>query len=128
MCSSNVKYGWRVCSVTWLLLSSTLPAKYYVLSHSYGPRAVCLKLRCPTIPSNSDHKACSRGTLGVAVAIDFRWGAARRLIIPEPCLLSLYRGPADHINIRISHSGSKGQHKGDTRNHGLHDPHVYVGI
>ena len=29
----------------------------------------------------------------------------------------LYRGPNDHINIRISDSGSKAQSKGDTRNH-----------
>ena len=44
------------------------------------------------------------------------------------CML---RGPTDHINMRISHSGSKGQEsqeKGDTRNHVLQDPHVYVAI
>ena len=34
------------------------------------------------------------------------------------------RGPKDHINRRISHSGSKDQHKGETRNHGCWDPHV----
>ena len=28
------------------------------------------------------------------------------------------RGLKDHINIRISHSGSRAQYKGDTRNHG----------
>ena len=28
------------------------------------------------------------------------------------------RGPRDHINIRISHSGSKDPYKGDTKNHG----------
>ena len=26
-------------------------------------------------------------------------------------------GPKDHINIRISHSGSKDQHEGDTKKH-----------
>ena len=31
-----------------------------------------------------------------------------------------FKGATDHINIRISHSGSK-DHKGDTRNHGLWD-------
>ena len=29
------------------------------------------------------------------------------------------RGYKGHMNIRISHSGSKAQYKGDTRNHGL---------
>ena len=32
------------------------------------------------------------------------------------------RGPEEHINIRILHSGSKTQDKGDSRNHGLKDP------
>ena len=36
------------------------------------------------------------------------------------------RGPKDHINITISHSGSRGQYEGDTRNHGWQDPCVYV--
>ena len=36
------------------------------------------------------------------------------------------RGPKDHINIRISPSGSHEQYKGDTRNHALWDPYVYV--
>ena len=36
------------------------------------------------------------------------------------------RGPKYHINIRISHSGSNGQYKGDTRNHGCWDPYVYT--
>ena len=36
------------------------------------------------------------------------------------------RGPKDHINIRIRHSGSKAQYQGDTGNHGLWDPYVYV--
>ena len=37
------------------------------------------------------------------------------------------RGPKDHRSTRISHSGSKGQFKGDTRNHILlADPYVYV--
>ena len=27
------------------------------------------------------------------------------------------RGPKDHLNITISHSGSKAEIKGDTRNH-----------
>ena len=36
------------------------------------------------------------------------------------------RGPKDHINVRISHSGSKAQNKGDTRIHGLWDPYVHV--
>ena len=38
----------------------------------------------------------------------------------------LYRGPKDHINIGISHSCSRAQCKGDTRNHGWYDPSVYV--
>ena len=29
------------------------------------------------------------------------------------------RGPSDYINIRISHSGSEAEFKGDTRNHGI---------
>ena len=37
-----------------------------------------------------------------------------------------HRGPKDCINIRISNSDSKAQCKGDTRNHGLQDPCVYV--
>ena len=36
------------------------------------------------------------------------------------------RGPKDHINMRISHSGSKDQYKGDTRNHDWWDPYVCV--
>ena len=43
---------------------------------------------------------------------------------------SLSKRPKDHINIRIWHSGSKAQYtyiyRGDTRNHGLWDPYVYV--
>ena len=35
-------------------------------------------------------------------------------------------GPKDHMDIRISHSGSRGPYEGDTRNHGLQDPYVYV--
>ena len=35
-------------------------------------------------------------------------------------------GPADHINLRISHSGSRARYKGDARNYGLKDPSVYV--
>ena len=34
--------------------------------------------------------------------------------------------PKDHIDIRISHPGSKAQYKGDTRNHAVQDPSVYV--
>ena len=37
----------------------------------------------------------------------------------------LFRGPKDHTNIRISHSGSKGQSRGGKqkfRNHALYDP------
>ena len=33
------------------------------------------------------------------------------------------RGPKDHINIRILHSGSKAQENGDSRNHCLQDPY-----
>ena len=40
----------------------------------------------------------------------------------EPGLL----GPKDHINIRISHFGSKAQYTGDTRNTVWYDPHVCV--
>ena len=36
------------------------------------------------------------------------------------------RGPKDHINTRISHSGSKAQYKGDIRYDGLWDPYAYV--
>ena len=32
------------------------------------------------------------------------------------------RGPKDHINMRISHSGSEAQHKWDIKNHALYDP------
>ena len=36
------------------------------------------------------------------------------------------KAPKDHIDTRISHSGSKAQYKGDIRNHGWKDPYVYV--
>ena len=39
---------------------------------------------------------------------------------------SHFLGPKDHIETRISNSGSKAQHKRDTRNQVLQDPHVYV--
>ena len=39
---------------------------------------------------------------------------------------SIIRGPEDHINIRISHSGSRARYEGHARNHVLWDPHVYV--
>ena len=32
---------------------------------------------------------------------------------------SCERGPEDLMSMKILHSGSKGQHKGDSRNHGL---------
>ena len=38
----------------------------------------------------------------------------------------LLRGPKEHINTRISHSGSKAQYEGDARNHVLQDPYVYA--
>ena len=38
----------------------------------------------------------------------------------------IFRGPKDHIDTRISHSSSKAQYKGNTRNHGVKDPYVYV--
>ena len=34
--------------------------------------------------------------------------------------------PIDHAHIRISHFGSKAQHKQDARNHGLQDPDLYT--
>ena len=37
-------------------------------------------------------------------------------------------GPTDHINTRISHSGSKAQYERDARNHGLQDPYAYVAL
>ena len=37
-----------------------------------------------------------------------------------------YSALKNHINMMISHSGSKAQHKEDTRNHGLEDPYVHV--
>ena len=37
-----------------------------------------------------------------------------------------HRVPKEHINIRISHSGSAAQKKGDSRNHGLWNGCVYV--
>ena len=37
---------------------------------------------------------------------------------------STYGSPNHHTNIKISHSGSKGQYKGDTRNYILWDPYV----
>ena len=36
------------------------------------------------------------------------------------------RGSTGHNNMRISHSGSKAHPKGDTRNHAMKDPYVYV--
>ena len=36
------------------------------------------------------------------------------------------RAPKDHINTRITNSGSKDIFLGDTSNHVLSDPHVYV--
>ena len=46
----------------------------------------------------------------------------------------LGKGPKDHRNIRISHSGPQGQYEGDTSggmlpfsgNHGLWDPYVHA--
>ena len=35
-------------------------------------------------------------------------------------------GPKDHINIIISHSGSRAQYEGGIRNHAWQDPYVYV--
>ena len=35
-------------------------------------------------------------------------------------------GPKDHINIRISHPGSRAQYRGNTRNHGLYDPFLFM--
>ena len=47
-----------------------------------------------------------------------------------PCLKlyrgAQYRGPKDHINRRILHSGSKAQYKRHTRNSVLWNPYVYV--
>ena len=37
-----------------------------------------------------------------------------------------HRGPKDHINMRVSRSGSNAQYKGDNRNHVLWDPYVYA--
>ena len=45
---------------------------------------------------------------GPAVAISF---------LSPPKVAPTNRGPKDHMNIRISLSGPKDQHKGDTRNH-----------
>ena len=39
---------------------------------------------------------------------------------------SSHRSRTGHINISISHSGSKAQHEGDTRNHVLQDPYVSI--
>ena len=36
-------------------------------------------------------------------------------------LEAVFRGPTDHINIGILHSGSKARDKGHSRNHGLQD-------
>ena len=33
--------------------------------------------------------------------------------------LGVSRGPKGHVNMRISHPGSKAQYEGDTNNHGL---------
>ena len=41
---------------------------------------------------------------------------------------TLKTGPKDHIDIRISHSGSKALISGYTRNTALQDPYVYVVI
>ena len=38
---------------------------------------------------------------------------------PDPSWQTFYRGPKDHMNIWILHSGCKTQDKGDARNHGL---------
>ena len=35
-------------------------------------------------------------------------------------------GRKHHIDIRISHFGCEAQNNGDTRNHDLWDPHIYV--
>ena len=38
----------------------------------------------------------------------------------------IYKGPKDHINIRISHSGPKAQDKGDSRHHGIRGILVFM--
>ena len=38
------------------------------------------------------------------------------------------RGPKDHVNIRISDSGSKAQYQGDTRTHVLQEPYDNVHV
>ena len=40
--------------------------------------------------------------------------------------MSTTRSPKDHINVAISHSGSKAHYMGDTRNHVLKEPYVSV--
>ena len=45
---------------------------------------------------------------------------------PIPFVERQFRGPKDHINLRISHSSSKSQCNRDSRNRGLQDPYAYV--
>ena len=39
---------------------------------------------------------------------------------------SMFRGPKDHVDMRLSYSGSKAQDQVDTRNHMLSDCFVHV--
>ena len=48
--------------------------------------------------------------------ISQRMPTSHRLSILVADSFHLAKGPKDHINTRISHSGSKAQHKGETRN------------
>ena len=41
------------------------------------------------------------------------------LVMCEVSQKDAFKGPKDHINIRILHPGSKAHHEGDARNHGL---------
>ena len=41
-------------------------------------------------------------------------------------IIAPFRTPTSHIDIRILHSGSTAQHNGDSGNHDLWDPNVYV--
>ena len=47
--------------------------------------------------------------------VRYSWPTARPMTFPKHIL----RGPNDHINMRILHSGFKAQYKGDTRIHGI---------
>ena len=93
----------EVAETAWQVLKLRLPGKGArhkpeVLANSWRP----LLLQQPHPPQVSDSK---------------------RSALTE---LELCWSPKIHVNMSILHSASKAQGKGDSRNHGLQDPHVYL--